>query len=183
MTRSVGAATALAALLWLRTADAADAVPVAPAPNPAFAGGPQAPAFVPGFADLMSILIGPRHLKLYYAASERNWELATFELQSLRAGLRRAAQAVPSYQGSSVDQTITAIIGPALQATEAAIATGNPTKFNKAYADLTDACNACHTFLEHPFIVIRVPIAPDTSAYPNQEFKGAPKISQRRPRT
>ena len=51
----------------------------------------------------------------------------------------------------------------------------SPAKFDAAYREVTQGCNACHLGLEHPFIVIRIPQA---STFPDQDFtaqKGAAK--------
>jgi len=37
-----------------------------------------------------------------------------------------------------------------------------------AYDQFTQGCNACHTALDHPHVVIKVP---GGSAFPDQEFK------------
>ena len=42
------------------------------------------------------------------------------------------------------------------------------------YAEMTDACNACHVYMERPYVVIKVPGAATASAYPNQEFLATP---------
>ncbi len=41
--------------------------------------------FKPAMDDLMTMLVQPRHLKLYYAGLEKNWTLAGFQLNELRA--------------------------------------------------------------------------------------------------
>ena len=51
-----------------------------------------------------------------------------------------------------------------------AIKLSEPRQFEEGYARLTAGCNACHATTDHPFVVIK---APETSAFPNQEF--APK--------
>jgi hypothetical protein len=128
------------------------------------------PNFNPGFDDLMTVLIQPRHIRLYYAGTSNNWELAAFELAELRSAFRRAAQGMPTYQGSDVNAALQTFIDPKIKAIDAAIKAGNAKQFVKDYADLTAACNACHTFLEHPFLVIKVPDAASRTAYADQDF-------------
>lgn len=122
----------------------------------------RAPEFKPGLDDLMTMLIQPRHIRLYYAGTGDNWELAAFELAELRSAFRRVVEAMPRYQGSDVTAALRTFIDPNIQAIDATIKAGNSRQFVKEYARLTGACNACHTFLEHPFLVIKVP---DTAAF------------------
>mgnify|MGYP000879450030 CR=1 FL=1 len=43
-----------------------------------------------------------------------------------------------------------------------------------AYAGLTAACNECHVYMEHPFIVIKVPEDGGTDAFADQDFQPHP---------
>lgn len=135
----------------------------------------QAPVFTPGFADLMSMLIQPRHIKLYYAGMLKNWELAAFESRGLSAAFRRISQTIPNYRDSgSVDEAVTSMMAPALKAIDAAIAAGDSKQFERAYSELTSGCNACHGYTEHPFLVIRVPAMKTRNAvYPDQDFSAS----------
>src|SRR5437764_9531280 len=133
------------------------ALGAAPAAPPAAGGGLTILEFKPAMDDLMTMLIQPRHLKLYYAGQQKNWTLAAFELNELGSALRRIGQTIPKYRNISVDPTVGSIFAPKIQAMLGAINSKNPQQFNSAYADLTDACNTCHQGLEHPFLVITVP--------------------------
>jgi len=139
----------------------------APATRPA-GGGLTILEFKPAMDDLMTMLVQPRHLKLYYAGQQKNWTLAAFELNELGSALRRIGQTIPKYRNISVDPTVGSIFAPKIQAMLAAINSKNPQQFNSAYADLTEACNTCHQGLEHPFLVIKVP---DGQNYPDQDFR------------
>lgn len=134
-----------------------------------------APVFTPGFADLMTMLVQPRHIKLYYAGMRKNWELAAFESRELSAAFRRIAHAIPRYRDSgSVDEALEGMIAPAIKAIDAAIAAGDSKQFVRAYSDLTSGCNACHSYMEHPFIVIRVPeVDTKNSVYPDEDFSAS----------
>lgn len=132
-------------------------------------------AFVPSFDDMMTMLIQPRHLKLFYAGNEKNWELAAAELRNLRSALQRTAQVSPTYLGNDVALLVRTMIEPQMHQIDSAIASADPVKFAAAYRALTDSCNACHTYTEHPFFVVKVPTQPSEAAEPNQEFKPAPQ--------
>jgi hypothetical protein len=140
----------------------------APAPAAPPGGGLQILEFKPAMDDLMTMLIQPRHMKLYYAGQQKNWTLAAFELNELGSALRRIGQTIPKYRNISVDATVTSIFTPKIQAMNAAIKAGNQGQFTSAYADLTEACNTCHQGLEHPFLVIKVP---DAGNYPDQDYR------------
>ena len=151
------------------TASAIAVAAAAPAPTPA-GGGLQILDFKPAMDDLMTMLIQPRHIKLYYAGQQKNWTLAAFELNELGTALRRIGQTIPKYRNFSVDATVASIFAPKLQAMDAAIKSGNQAQFTAAYGELTEACNTCHQGLEHPFLVIKVP---DAANYPDQDYRPA----------
>lgn len=177
MTRKIlatltAAATLGAAALAYAAAPAAPAKPAAPVAPPG--GGLTILEFKPAMDDLMTMLIQPRHIKLYYAGQAQNWTLAAFELNELGAALRRIGQTIPKYRTFSVDATVGSIFAPKIQSVNAAINAKNPAQFATAYRELTDACNLCHQGMEHDFLVIKVPDAP---FFPDQDFRpqAAPK--------
>ena len=146
----------------------------APAPAPVVIAPAPPNAFNPGLDDLMTVLVEPRHSKLFYAGARRNWELAAFQARELRSSFRRISTAIPHYLDRNVAETIASLIEPKIKATEDAIAAADSARFSRAYADLTAACNACHVYLEHSFLVIKVPDAGAPNIYPAQEFRPTP---------
>jgi len=152
----------------------------APAPKrPATAAKPAAAyqdqGFAPGFDDLMTMLVQPRHIKLYYAGSAKNWELAAAEARDLRSALGRVAQTIPKYENDDVSLSMGNFMTPKLDALDAAVAAANPEQFAAAYKDVTAACNDCHTYMEHPFLVIQNPdAAAADAAHADQDFKPSP---------
>jgi hypothetical protein len=160
---SVGLA---ASAIAIATAAPAPAAPAAPA-----GGGLTILDFKPAFDDLMTMLVQPRHTKLWLAAQQKNWQLAGFELNEMGGALKRVGQTVPKYRNISVDATVSSIFAPKIQAVAGAITAQNPAQFNTAFAELTNACNLCHEALEHPFLVIKVPDASAAAAFPDQDFR------------
>jgi hypothetical protein len=158
-------------------ATAFTASPQAATDTPTDAAVPHtaAPAFVPGLDDLMTMLVQPRHIRLYEAGVQRNWELAASEARELRASFRRITQAIPTYLDNDVNDTLTAMIAPKLEAVDTAIAAADEKRFLSAYADLTAACNDCHAYMQHPFLVIKVPSGRRNAAYPDQVFSPLPE--------
>ena len=59
--------------------------------------------------DLMTMLVQPRHLKLYYAGQAKNWMLAGFELNELRQALARIGRTIPTYRNIGVDTAVSSI--------------------------------------------------------------------------
>jgi hypothetical protein len=127
-----------------------------------------------GFDDLMSMLIQPRHLKLFYAGTQGNWELAAAESRNLRSSFAHIAQTIPKYLNMDVEAATKTIIEPKMQAVDAAIAAADPKQFATAFNNLTVACNACHTYMEHPYIAIKVPDSAATSVFTDQDFRPSP---------
>lgn len=129
--------------------------------------------FKPGLDDLMTMLVQPRHIKLSYAASAQNWELAAFQAKELRSAFRRTGATIPKYRNLGMDATVNSMLSPSLKAVDAAIAAKDSKQFAKAYGDLTNACNACHHVMEYPFLVVKVPSSTADSVYPDQDFKAS----------
>lgn len=148
--------------------------------TPAQATSPQAASgasqgFAPGFDDLMTMVIQPRHIKLYYAGSAKNWELAAAESRDLRSSFDRIAQAMPKYENNDVSLSVRNFITSRLDAVDTAIAGANSEQFAAAYKDLTTGCNECHTYMEHPFLVIQIPNAAAADpAHSDQDFNPSP---------
>ena len=139
----------------------------APAAPPA-GGGLTILEFKPAMDDLMTMLIQPRHLKLYYAGEAKNWKLAEFQLRELRQALARIGRTIPTYRKIGVEDAVASIFTEKAVAVEAAIKSADSGKFAVAFSEMTNACNACHASMEHEFLVIKVPQA---NVYPNQEFR------------
>jgi hypothetical protein len=74
----------------------------------------------------------------------------------------------PKYRNLTVSEMVESMTGDAIRDIESAINARDPKKFAEAFDGLTDGCNSCHTALNLGFIVIKTP---ETSAFPNQEFK------------
>jgi hypothetical protein len=81
----------------------------------------------------------------------------------------RIAQKISKYMNNGMADSINVIFMRKLNAVDAAIASADPKQFATAYLALTEACNACHVYTEHPYIVVQIPSG-DT-AYPSQTFR------------
>src|ERR1700752_3202089 len=87
-----------------------------------------------------------RHIKLWFAGKLGNWKLAAYELDLIASSLEAAAKRTPA--GAPASQI------PALRN---AIDAKDATAFPKAYAELTNACNACPRAAGRGFISVQVP--------------------------
>ena len=146
--------------------EAAPAGGTAPAARPA--GGLAILDFKPAMDDLMTMLVQPRHIKLYYAGQAKNWTLAAFELNELRGALARIGRTIPTYRNVGIDMAVASIFADKIKSVDAAIKAADAAQFTAAYGDMTQACNVCHQALEHPFLKITVP---DAVNYPDQDFR------------
>jgi hypothetical protein len=126
--------------------------------------------FNPQMSALMSMLIQPRHAKLWLAGKAENWALAGYVFKELKQGTAVISRAVPRWKGLPVPDLFDAALSQSFAVLDFAIKAGEPGQFAQAYDRLTQGCNNCHATMEHPFIVIKTP---DTSPFPNQEFKPA----------
>jgi hypothetical protein len=171
MTKGYVAAIMLAGALALPVSIIASAQN-APAPQNA-TPAPARPGLVildfkPAMDDLMTMLVQPRHMKLYYAGQAKNWQLAAFQINELRGALARIGRTIPNYRNINVDTAVASIFADKLKAVDAAVKATDLAQFNAAYGEMTAACNDCHKGMEHPFLVIKVP---DSGNFPDQEFR------------
>ena len=125
------------------------------------------PPFKPGLGDLMTMTVHPRHAKLGLAGLEKNWAYAAYEVHELEEALEHVVKYVPKWRDLNIGQLMEATTKQPIEALEAAIKAGDAAKFDAAYKQLTEGCNACHKSAKLPVIVIK---APDRSAFPNQDF-------------
>jgi hypothetical protein len=138
---------------------------------PAAAAAQTAAPYRPGLGDLMTMTVQPRHLKLGLAGQEKNWPYAVYEGHELEEAFERIAKQVPKWREFDIAQLIAATVKQPLDDLEAAAKASDGQRFDAAYRQLTDACNACHKSANVGMIAIKVP---DASAFPNQDFR-APK--------
>jgi hypothetical protein len=170
------AALSIACLLAL----SASVIAVAQNPTPGPAPNPETPAaaparpglvvldFKPGLDDLMTMLVQPRHIRLYYAGQAKNWPLAAFQANELRGALARIGRTIPNYRNTNVDTAVASMFADKLAAVSDAIKAADAAQFQAAYRTMTAACNDCHKGLEHPFLVIKVP---EGGIFPDQDFR------------
>jgi hypothetical protein len=121
----------------------------------------------PRLGDLMNTIVQPRHAKLGLAGQAGNWPLAAYALAELEQAFRHVGETWPTWRRISLPDMIEQVAAEPMRAVDRAIKAHDAAQFAAAYAQLTAACNACHTSLGHAFIVIKTP---DGSSFPNQDF-------------
>jgi len=128
---------------------------------------PEPPAYRPLTSDLMNEVIQPRHIKLWQAGKNADWDYAEYARRNLQGAFRRWSAAIPDYKGQKTADLAEAFTAEPLAQLEAAIKAKDGTAFKTAYGMLTDGCNNCHQSTDHQMVVIKVPAA---DAFPDQDF-------------
>jgi hypothetical protein len=157
-----------ASVLAILLAVCAPPVALTQSAPPDAASASAQPDYHPSMGDLMTMAIQPRHIKLYYAGDRQNWGYAGYELGELRNAFARIARTIPQYHALGTADITAAVTQAPLDALARAIKARSPEQFTVAYAQLTQACNACHQSLNHPDVVIKVPPA---GMFPDQDFQ------------
>jgi hypothetical protein len=133
--------------------------------------GRAPPSYRPGLGDLMTTTVQPRHTKLAFAGSRKNWAYAAYELHELDEAFDRLAVQWPQWQRVRIAELVETMIREPIDDLGQAIGEKNESRFAAAYAKLTDACNACHQAANRPFVVIQ---EPKESMFPDQDFGAKP---------
>jgi hypothetical protein len=117
--------------------------------------------YLPRLGDIMNA-VQTRHLKLWLAGKAGNWELAAYEVRQIKAGV---AEAAVMYEGIPVTN-VTTMTKP-VQSVIDAIEARDSKRFAKAFGELTEGCNACHTSMARGFVAIQTPTS---QPFGNQSF-------------
>lgn len=122
------------------------------------AGAPDEPVlYLPSVSDLMITTVQPRHVRLWIAAHEGNWEFGAYELGNLKGAFNRLGRAHPTVENNSFPDMVSAVTQQPFADLAAAVKAKDMAAFDKAYADLTSGCNSCHQALNRGVVAIKVP--------------------------
>jgi hypothetical protein len=127
----------------------------------------KATNYLPSISDFMIATIQPRHVGLWVAAHSKDWPFAAYELGNLKGAFGRLGQAHPMEHEIPLQDMISSVTAQPFENLRKAILAKDATAFDKAYGDLTSACNACHQGTNHGVVVIR---APTDSSLSDQDF-------------
>lgn len=126
-----------------------------------------ASAYLPSISDMMIATIQPRHIRLWIAAHAGNWEFSAYETGNLRGAFNRIGRAHPLVEQNSFPDMTAAVTQQPFDELAQAIKARDIGGFDKAYGNLTAACNACHQATNHSAVVIK---SPDSAAVADQDF-------------
>jgi hypothetical protein len=121
--------------------------------------------YKPGLGEFM-LGIQEHHAKLWFAAINKNWALADFEVHEIGETLGDIKQ----YCKDRPEVKSIGIIDPAISSINSAIRKKDVEAFKKGFISLTDGCNNCHKDNQHGFNVITIPA---NLPVVNQDFKPA----------
>ena len=153
---------------WLFPLAAGAQAPAPPAAKQTPAEAKETPRnYVPGLEQLMDVIL-IEHNKLGFAARERNWPLAAYELGEIKEIMGDVQELVPTFKSLPLAEMLDAVITKEIVALEKAIEAKDLRVFTAGYDKLTAACNACHQGTDNGFIVIKRPTQP---AFTNQDYR------------
>jgi len=124
-------------------------------------------SYLPSISDFMIATIQPRHVRVWVAAHGKDWPFAAYELGNLKGAFDRLGQAHPMEHEIPLQDMISSVTAQPFEDLRKAIQAKDATAFDKAYGDLTSACNACHQGTNHGVVVIR---APTDASLSDQDF-------------
>jgi hypothetical protein len=125
-------------------------------------------AFAPGLGEIMG-LNQIRHDKLWFAGENRNWALASYELDELQEGLDDAVKYHPTHEKvpEPLERLVPRYTSSAMQQLRAAVDAKDKAAFVRSFDALTAGCNQCHQASSFGFNVVKRPTVPPFS---NQDF-------------
>ena len=115
--------------------------------------------FTPGLHSLM-VDMGMRHASLWFAGEAANWELADYMVHEFEELVEEIEELHPVYHEIEVAEMLGEMTLPAVEALEDAVEARDGMGFERAYDQLTTACNACHIAADRAAIVIQRPTHP-----------------------
>jgi hypothetical protein len=137
-----------------------DDVPFAAPPSPP--PGHSDDAYSGSLGDIMG-LTQLRHIKLWYAGKNGNWDLANYELGQIKDTFDKAAM---FYRDIPIEYIVS--VEKPLIALHDATKAKDSVKFVQDFADLTAACNGCHKAAQVGFITVQTPTS---SPFSDQKFE------------
>jgi len=129
----------------------------------------QGKGYIPGLGDLMNASMQVHHLKLWFAGHADNWDLAAYELKEIRETVEDIGSFSPDWQGVPVGEMVKTL-GPNLDFLDQAIKAKDPVRFDTAFHELTETCNACHAAAGQAEIKIIEPPPQGGGPFGNQDF-------------
>ncbi len=148
---------------------------MAAATAPAAAGGGSRVAALEAKIDALEQRLPPpelghqmlelqiRHDRLWWSGEAGNWNLAYYmagELGEALHGIEATNGDAPELQPEKLSVIMPAIMNPAIEGVQAALAKKDKAAFAQAYDHLSASCNACHALAGDEFLHIQRPKTP-----------------------
>jgi hypothetical protein len=148
-------------------AEEATAAPAAPAADPWIRGTVDerfalVEKHLRGF-DVAMVETGYRYGELYWAARDRSWEYATYQLQKIETAIRNGIERRPKRAASArmIDEPIARV--------RTAIEQRDGAALDDAFTALTATCNECHVAEKVAFIHVAPPVERHSPVIPAAE--------------
>src|SRR4029077_13677306 len=127
--------------------------------------------FAPGLGEYMTTI--QLHAgKLWFAAKASNWDLAQYNLETLKEK-RDAAKALNAEKnGVKISSVLDSVLQTQVAELDKSIKSKAQNEFQKSYDETLSACNGCHAEAGYKFIHIVRPTAPPVT---NQKWETVPK--------
>jgi len=118
----------------------------------------------PQLGDRMNAL-ARRFAAVWFAARNGNRDLVRYELHEMEEVIESIELLRPIEGGVDVATVLDSVAHTQVRAMREAVDAKDAERFEAAYADTIETCNACHSSADHPFIRISTPTA---SPVPNR---------------
>ncbi|MCC5942256.1 MAG: hypothetical protein JJU37_12010 [Balneolaceae bacterium] len=102
--------------------------------------------------DMAMVETGYRHVELFWAGQDENWDYAKYQVEKLQLAIERGLERRPA-RAASAEQYIQL----ALPAMEEAIEERDVETFNREFEVFTQSCNACHHAEQVPHFNVQIP--------------------------
>jgi hypothetical protein len=116
---------------------------------------------LPGQSHVM-LDVGQHFSGLWFAADNRNWDLASFMFNETVSHLKWAVRVRPTRK--LTDGTELQLVGildglqnGVMDKLKASVVNRNQKEFQQAYRATAEGCNSCHQAAEKPYLKVRVP--------------------------
>jgi hypothetical protein len=109
------------------------------------------------------------HLKLWFAGHADNWPLATYELKEIQETIEDIGTFAPKWHDVPVGDMVKTL-DTSLEHLDAAIKAKDAVKFDAAFHELTETCNACHYAADQSAIKITEPPPQGGGSFADQDF-------------
>jgi hypothetical protein len=113
--------------------------------------------------DVAMVETGHRYVELYWAGRDRNWGYAEYQLQKMKTVIANGLERRPKRAESA------GVIEEPLSDLASAIERRDPAELDRAFAVLTETCNACHRAERVPFVAVQPPVQRSSPVGPTQD--------------